>query len=91
MSCQNHDFQDVEELHKLRENLLSWYDANKRDLPWRSLSNGEVNAKSKDDRKGSLGSRCYPPQAERDKNTRAYGVWVSEIMLQQARISETTV
>lgn len=40
----------------IRRNLLSWYDENRRDLPWR---------------------------ASRDP----YGVWVSEIMLQQTRVA----
>jgi A/G-specific adenine glycosylase len=39
---------------KLQGNLLSWYRANKRDLPWRGAD--------------------------------AYGVWVSEIMLQQTQV-----
>lgn len=40
----------------MRKHLLSWYDGNRRDLPWR---------------------------ASRDP----YGVWVSEIMLQQTRVA----
>ncbi|XP_046367317.2 adenine DNA glycosylase-like [Haliotis rufescens] len=32
-----HDFK-VEEISAVRENLLSWYDANKRDLPWRKMA-----------------------------------------------------
>ena len=32
-----HYFVDMEEIVALREKLLSWYDGNKRDLPWRRL------------------------------------------------------
>ncbi|XP_046566760.1 adenine DNA glycosylase-like isoform X1 [Haliotis rubra] len=32
-----HDFK-VEEISAVRENLLAWYDANKRDLPWRKMA-----------------------------------------------------
>ena len=43
-------------LQKLTSPLLAWYDAHRRDLPWRREGN-------------------------------AYGTWVSEIMLQQTRVS----
>ncbi len=35
--CETHDFCDIEEVHALRRNLLHWYDARKRDLPWRTI------------------------------------------------------
>ena len=35
--CECHSFPDMEELEQFRSNLLSWYDAQKRDLPWRTL------------------------------------------------------
>ena len=43
-------------LARMRQELLDWYDRNKRDLPWR---------------------RTQDP----------YGIWVSEIMLQQTRVA----
>ncbi|XP_053549548.1 adenine DNA glycosylase isoform X2 [Bombina bombina] len=54
----------TEETKILRENLLVWYDQNKRELPWRTLA-------------------C----SESDLDRRAYGVWVSEIMLQQTQVA----
>jgi A/G-specific adenine glycosylase len=48
-----------------RRAILRWYDASRRDLPWRAL-----------------------PQS--DKRLLFYGVWLSEIMLQQTRV-ETVV
>ncbi|TKY64030.1 A/G-specific adenine DNA glycosylase [Spatholobus suberectus] len=50
-----------DEIHKLRVALLDWYDLNRRDLPWRTTKEEEVER-------------------------RAYGVWVSEVMLQQTRV-----
>lgn len=35
--CSLHDFVEVEEIHLLRSNLLSWYDRTKRELPWRTV------------------------------------------------------
>ena len=62
--------EDIEDLLKfseegiveMRTSLLEWYDANKRDLPWRRLNADEGERK-------------------------AYGVWVSEVMLQQTRVA----
>ena len=45
----------------LRAQLLRWYDAHRRDLPWRRASGGAEE--------------------------RAYAVWVSEVMLQQAQVA----
>jgi len=36
-TCSFHDFVEVEEIHLLRSNLLSWYDCTKRELPWRTV------------------------------------------------------
>ena len=47
---------DAPEIRRWRRRLLSWYDRNRRDLPWRQ---------------------------DRDP----YRVWLSEIMLQQTRVS----
>jgi len=43
--------------HQITQQLLSWYDENKRDLPWRGTDD-------------------------------PYLVWVSEIILQQTRVSQ---
>ncbi|XP_076462945.1 adenine DNA glycosylase-like [Babylonia areolata] len=61
-ACQFHRFTD-DELQNTQTKLLEWYDANKRDLPWRRQS--KVS----------------------DINQRAYGVWVSEVMLQQTQVA----
>ncbi|XP_040264114.1 adenine DNA glycosylase isoform X2 [Bufo bufo] len=53
-----------EETATLRKNLLTWYNRRKRDLPWRTLADTEL-----------------------DMDRRAYGVWVSEVMLQQTQVS----
>ncbi|XP_060478321.2 adenine DNA glycosylase isoform X2 [Panthera onca] len=38
-----HLFRDTAEVTVFRENLLSWYDREKRDLPWRRRAEGEVD------------------------------------------------
>ncbi|XP_039110723.1 adenine DNA glycosylase isoform X3 [Hyaena hyaena] len=38
-----HLFRDIAEVTVFRENLLSWYDREKRDLPWRRRAEGEVD------------------------------------------------
>ena len=35
--CNFHSFLDMEELSRFRSDLLGWYDAHRRDLPWRTL------------------------------------------------------
>lgn len=39
----SHQFQQQSEIEELRQCLLTWYDQNKRDLPWRQLVS-EVSA-----------------------------------------------
>ena len=48
---------DIEDIDTFREKLMKWYDAEKRDLPWRR------------------------------PETTPYGIWVSEVMLQQTQVS----
>ena len=48
---------EIEDIHGFREKLMQWYDAEKRDLPWRQ------------------------------PGTTPYGIWVSEVMLQQTQVS----
>nr|XP_019604933.1 PREDICTED: adenine DNA glycosylase isoform X3 [Rhinolophus sinicus] len=38
-----HQFRDAAEVTVFRESLLSWYDQEKRDLPWRRRAKGEVD------------------------------------------------
>ncbi|XP_068174797.1 adenine DNA glycosylase-like isoform X2 [Antennarius striatus] len=59
-----HMFHDAADAELLRSQLLSWYDQEKRKLPWRTLA-----------------------VTEPDLNIRTYGVWVSEIMLQQTQVA----
>ena len=60
---------DDNEIDGIRESLISWYNLNRRKLPWRGDN--------------------LPNNMETPKLT-AYGVWVSEIMLQQTRV-ETVI
>ena len=79
---------------QLNSQLLTWYDANHRILPWRTNpktshvhgkgKNGEVS--SRDDEPKSENSSVETIKAE-DLNQRAYQVWISEIMSQQTRIA----
>ncbi|EDL30583.1 mutY homolog (E. coli), isoform CRA_c [Mus musculus] len=39
-----HLFSDVADVTAFRSNLLSWYDQEKRDLPWRNLAKEEANS-----------------------------------------------
>ncbi|XP_027906476.1 adenine DNA glycosylase isoform X1 [Vigna unguiculata] len=59
-----------DETHKLRVSLLNWYDLNRRDLPWRSHQREDEEKQ----------------EEEEEVERRAYGVWVSEVMLQQTRV-----
>uniref|UniRef100_A0A3P8WBT6 Adenine DNA glycosylase n=1 Tax=Cynoglossus semilaevis TaxID=244447 RepID=A0A3P8WBT6_CYNSE len=59
-----HTFSDPAHIELLRSQLLTWYDEEKRELPWRSLA-----------------------LTEPDVDIRTYGVWVSEIMLQQTQVA----
>lgn len=63
---------DREEVSGARASLLEWYDLNRRDLPWRMS--------------GSEGNTGNAPEDEEEEDRRAYGVWVSEVMLQQTRV-----
>ncbi|XP_056171662.1 adenine DNA glycosylase [Syzygium oleosum] len=63
---------DREEVSGARASLLEWYDLNRRELPWRMS--------------GSEGNTGNAPEDEEEEDRRAYGVWVSEVMLQQTRV-----
>lgn len=76
--CQ-HVFSDAEQL-ELRSKLLRWYEKNKRELPWRIMVGDPCTNCA------AVCARSLAPQAnvEEDDDVRAYGVLVSEVMLQQA-------
>ncbi len=60
------------DLSVLRRSLLNWYDANRRDLPWRRENVGGPQLPGV----GNCGAARDP-----------YPIWVSEIMLQQTRVA----
>ncbi|KAB5527782.1 hypothetical protein DKX38_021629 [Salix brachista] len=72
------DIEDLfsdKEIHKIRASLLDWYDHNQRDLPWRRITQTkEIPVKEEEG------------EGEGEGERRAYGVWVSEVMLQQTRV-----
>jgi A/G-specific adenine glycosylase len=59
------------DIQDLRYALLEWYDAHRRDLPWRRDRNGPQMPGD-----GNWGNSIDP-----------YRVWVSEVMLQQTRVA----
>ena len=61
-----------EEMRIIRTDLVRWYEANRRMLPWR----GDQLTDS--DQKSTIGA--VPERS-------AYGVWVSEVMLQQTQVA----
>ena len=65
----------------IRGELLSWYEINRRRLPWRGDAppyNGSTAA-------GAAAPATLPPP-QPTAAVSSYGVWVSEIMLQQTRV-----
>ncbi|XP_065831482.1 adenine DNA glycosylase-like isoform X2 [Oscarella lobularis] len=44
--CRSHSFESDEEIDGIRKRLLTWYEANKRDLPWRSRKAQSLNEKA---------------------------------------------
>lgn len=65
-----------EEVSGVRASLLEWYDRNRRDLPWRATGGVGNAANAQEDEDGD----------GEEEDRRAYGVWVSEVMLQQTRV-----
>ncbi|GAB2282369.1 hypothetical protein Dimus_016915 [Dionaea muscipula] len=68
-----------EEIGEIRASLLEWYDQNRRDLPWRRLGS--------DGKEQGRGELKGDEDEDEDEERRAYGVWVSEVMLQQTRVA----
>ncbi|GJP47028.1 hypothetical protein CLOM_g6260 [Closterium sp. NIES-68] len=81
-----------EEVVAARSALLEWYDANRRDLPWRAPAGSEVGGEGDEAVGGGRGEAEEGAEGEEGQEAaegerRAYGVWVSEVMLQQTRVS----
>ncbi|CAI5512763.1 unnamed protein product [Closterium sp. Naga37s-1] len=89
-----------EEVVAARSALMEWYDANKRDLPWRAAAGSEKAERMEEGRNDSKEAReaggnergeqeAQEAREEREEREerRAYGVWVSEVMLQQTRVA----
>jgi len=71
------DIEDLfsdKETQKIRASLLEWYDHNQRDLPWRRITQTKETPFKEEE------------EEEEEEERRAYGVWVSEVMLQQTRV-----
>lgn len=73
---------------QLRSALLSWYDHHHRVLPWRRNSHSKLRASAPD-----AGAARWPtapgsgaPLVGLSQADFAYGVWVSETMLQQTQV-----
>jgi A/G-specific adenine glycosylase len=64
------------DLRKLRGSLLAWYEANRRDLPWR-----------RDADPYRVGGPQLPVVGNCGAARDPYPIWVSEIMLQQTRVA----
>jgi A/G-specific adenine glycosylase len=85
-----HDFLP-KEAAEIREALLSWYRANRRKLPWRGDpppydgSTAGVNSNKTKKQKSNKANKQSGDEAL-PVSVSAYGVWVSEIMLQQTRV-----
>ncbi|KAJ3330538.1 hypothetical protein HDU76_005440 [Blyttiomyces sp. JEL0837] len=70
-SAEYHQFSNAEHVKLFQDQLLSWFDLNQRELPWR---------------KPPL-EKAVEGQISDELAQRAYEVWVSEIMSQQTQIA----
>ncbi|XP_029801881.1 adenine DNA glycosylase isoform X5 [Suricata suricatta] len=86
-----HLFRDTAEVTVFRENLLSWYDREKRDLPWRRRVSRQGAGTEGWHQPPSTLTPCpglhWQAEGEVDPDRRAYAVWVSEVMLQQTQVA----
>ncbi|GAX14754.1 A/G-specific adenine glycosylase [Fistulifera solaris] len=100
-SLQFHAFTDPSEIQRIQHQLLTWYHAHRRKLPWRGDPppwNGSTsnfgNCGNKKQKQTSLKSFFKNPDDMTGNDDTSlptfpvtpYGVWVSEIMLQQTRV-----
>ena len=96
-NTQFHHF-DPKEAAEIRQALLDWYYENRRKLPWRGdappydgstagVNNGNNNGSGNNKKRQKTNSTrpSYNDDAKQIKQS-AYGIWVSEIMLQQTRV-----
>jgi A/G-specific adenine glycosylase len=67
----------------LRARLLRWFEANRRDLPWRAPFDPSTHGASR--RSGSRGAGGL--LSETPPLRPPYAVWISEIMLQQTQVA----
>ena len=77
------DFADEGEVARLRASLLDWYDAHHRVLPWRKNPHSTRVEAHADEAGAGAEASGVPPEAV----DFAYGVWVSEVMLQQTQVA----
>ncbi|XP_037683299.1 adenine DNA glycosylase isoform X2 [Choloepus didactylus] len=88
-----HLFRNPAEVTAFRGSLLSWYDREKRDLPWRRRV-GRQGTRTVRWEAGAQPPPCllhlgfhWQAEGEVDLDRRAYAVWVSEVMLQQTQVA----
>ncbi|WCJ37313.1 Adenine DNA glycosylase [Euphorbia peplus] len=85
IQCQVPDIEDMfsdNQTQTIRANLLHWYDLNQRHLPWRRNKPNPPQQQQLQQCQEEEEEACE----EEEKGKRAYGVWVSEVMLQQTRV-----
>eukprot|EP00045_Choanoeca_perplexa_P010643 m.109476 g.109476 ORF g.109476 m.109476 type:complete len:442 (-) comp15344_c0_seq2:937-2262(-) len=71
--CRNNHQLSENTLPVVRQSLLDWYDKHQRGLPWRQPSGVQGTAR--------------PAAHGQHDNTKAYAIWISEVMCQQTQIS----
>jgi len=92
-STEFHHF-DPQEAAEIRRALLDWYHENRRKLPWRgdpppyegSTAGINTNGNDKSSKKKASIPKDYNSISSTTPPKTAYGIWVSEIMLQQTRV-----
>ncbi|KAI9217568.1 DNA glycosylase [Blastocladiella britannica] len=80
---ESHQFTD-HEVETVRAAMLAWFDANRRDLPWRRYGPPAVAASQPTP---SADADVQPVPDAVSPGQRAYEVWVSEIMCQQTQVA----
>ena len=76
---------------QLRTALLDWYDSNHRVLPWRRNSRSKVpGAHDASATTWPTAAGCSAPLTGLSTADWAYGVWVSEVMLQQTQVERAS-
>jgi A/G-specific adenine glycosylase len=72
---------DRDELNIFRRTILTWYDDNRRQLPWRRplVSTSSVNSYQD--------KSIVEPIKTKNSVEHAYAVWISEVMCQQTQVA----